>query len=158
MRIDHSAAKPDNTIGVGAGMLLPAPPSKPDGRFSRIRLSTQHVCSFMETGHSFARSSCGVPLSTFPLFHFFHHARLEEGFDQSQHRALRDRWRGCLGGAFLDPETGWQDEWIALLWRECLAARGVSPNPWTAELERWPGTLGARTPPIRVALSTMLGS
>ena len=45
-------------IGVGAGMLLPAPPSKPDGRFSRIRLSSQHVCSLMETGHSFARSPC----------------------------------------------------------------------------------------------------
>jgi hypothetical protein len=26
-------------IGVGAGMQLPAPPTKPDGRVSRIRLS-----------------------------------------------------------------------------------------------------------------------
>ncbi len=26
-------------IGVGTGILLPAPPSEPDGRFSRIRLS-----------------------------------------------------------------------------------------------------------------------
>jgi hypothetical protein len=30
-------------IEVGAGMLLPAPPAKPDERFSRIRLSGQHL-------------------------------------------------------------------------------------------------------------------
>ena len=29
------------SIGVGTGILLPAPPSEPDGRFSRIRLSSQ---------------------------------------------------------------------------------------------------------------------
>ena len=30
-------------LGVGAGMLLPAPPTKPDVRLSRIRLSSQHI-------------------------------------------------------------------------------------------------------------------
>jgi hypothetical protein len=30
-------------IGVGAGMLLPAPPSEPDMQISRIRLSSQQV-------------------------------------------------------------------------------------------------------------------
>jgi hypothetical protein len=29
----------ENGIGVGTGEIAPAPPSEPDGRFSRIRLS-----------------------------------------------------------------------------------------------------------------------
>ena len=45
LTLSYHIARPSafntKSIGVGTGILLPAPPSEPDGRFSRIRLSSQ---------------------------------------------------------------------------------------------------------------------